>query len=293
MQSFFNPANWLRQTGLLVYLHTDGINVIDALTGVEATIASKNDITAHMPTSFKSPSYKPESANDFNWQGAIETLTIKLALIKPKPKTSMRVVLSSDFVRYLLLPAQVVTLSNGEKNAYARAAFRQLHGSIADKWQIKCDNTAPHQAAMLAAIDLQLTQSLVQITDENQLKLLSLTPYLMQVFNGIRKHLKLFNGYLVLVEGGRIILLNIKDGQIDQLKSQFIADDWHMELNQTLDREQTLGHASSNNVIIYAPHHETKLPFIKKGWSIDYVEQSPQGFMFSSNLNLSHLSAST
>lgn len=280
LRSVFNPVRLIKQTGLLVYLHADSISVIDILTGEEVDTTNKKVITDFDPTLVKTA-----SSDDFNWQNALESLTAKLALINPKPKTPLRIVLSSDFVRYLLLPAQAIALSSAEKNAYARAAFRQLHGSIVDNWQIKCDDTAPTQASMLAAIDQQLHQNLVQITTAYQLKLVSVVPYLMQVFNGIHNQLRHFTGYLALIEGGRIILLNVKSGKIEQLKSQFIGNNWQAELNQFLDREQTLGHAINNNLLVCAPMHQGIVPFAKKSWNISHIEQSNQGFSYSPSIN--------
>ena len=274
-----NPFNWFKQDGLLVHLHADSIKIIDVLTGFEVNPIGNAVLEPMLLKSILS--------DGFNWQNAVEALTAKLALINPEPKTPLRIVLSNDFVRYLLLPAQKVTLSHTEKNAYAKAAFRQLHGVTADSWQIKHDNPAPNQATMLAAIDQRLQQSLEQVAVNYRLKLVSLTPYLMQVFNGLHKQLKDFSGYLALIEGERIVLLNINNGQIEQLKSQFIGSDWQIELNQFLDREQTLGHASSNNVLLCVLNHYAKTLFVKKGWHINHVKQNNHGFAFSPNLHIS------
>ena len=282
--SVFNLFGWVNQSSLLVHLHENDASFIDALTGVEFNTAGKKDTASIQPSVNKSA-----LTDEFNWQVGVQALALKLALIDVKPKTSIRIVLSSDFVRYLLLPSQVVTLSHAEKNAYAKAAFRQLHGPKADDWLISVDNAAPNQATMLAAIDQQLHLNLLQITASHDLKLVSLSPFLMQIVNGLQKQLKHFTGYLALVEGSRIILLNIKDAQINQLKSQFITNDWQIELNQFLDREQTLGYANSTDMIICAPYHQARSVFTKKGWNIDSVEQNHQHFNFMPKLNGSHL----
>lgn len=282
--SVLNLFGWVNQSSLLVHLHENDASIIDALTGVEFNTPGKKDTALIQPSVNKSA-----LTDEFNWQGGVQALALKLALIDVKPKTSIRIVLSSDFVRYLLLPAQVVTLSHAEKNAYAKAAFRQLHGPKADDWLISVDNAAPNQATMLAAIDQQLHLNLLQITASHVLKLVSLSPFLMQIVNGLQKELKHFTGYLALVEGSRIILLNIKDAQINQLKSQFITNDWQIELNQFLDREQTLGYANSTDMIICAPYHQARSAFTKKGWNIDSVEQNHQHFNFMPKLNGSHL----
>ena len=282
--SVLNLFGWVNQSSLLVHLHENDASIIDALTGVEFNTPGKKDTALIQPSVNKSA-----LTDEFNWQGGVQALALKLALIDVKPKTSIRIVLSSDFVRYLLLPAQVVTLSHAEKNAYAKAAFRQLHGPKADDWLISVDNAAPNQATMLAAIDQQLHLNLLQITSSHDLKLVSLSPFLMQIVNGLQKQLKHFTGYLALVEGSRIILLNIKDAQINQLKSQFITNDWQIELNQFLDREQTLGYANSTDMIICAPYHQARSAFTKKGWNIDSVEQNHQHFNFMPKLNSSHL----
>ena len=283
ISTIFNQFKLPKQTGLTVHLRLGDAHIGDTYIGDADKTVNIVNTSKKNSAPFEQTGNNQTSTDDYNWQSALDALNIKLALIDAKPNTPLRVVLSSDFVRYLLLPAQAVNLSHAEKNAYAKAALRQLHGLKVDNWLIKFDDSAPNQATLLAAIDQQLHSSLVQIAAEHNLILLSVKPYLTQVFNGLHRSLKLFTGYLAIIEGTKILLLNIKNAHIDLLKSQLINDDWQIELNQLLDREQTLGHVNSNEIIICAPQHQLKLAFAKKGWQINLIDQKNQAFEFLPN----------
>lgn len=271
------PANLLRQNRLLVLLSTESITVVDYSNGLENGLGngvpSKNDLITQQ-----------QIIDAPVWQQTINQLDIRLALIEPKPNTQLQVVLSSDFARYLLLPAQAIMMSSAEKNAYANAALRELHGSTADGWQLKCDDATPSRPTMVAAIDKKLLENLKKIASKHQLKLISITPYLMHAVNGLSKQLLKATGYLALIEIGRITLLNLHKGQIQQLCTQIIHHDWQAELNQLLLRENTLGNATHREVLIYAPQFKSTPLLGIKGWHINYIEQNNNGALTSMRL---------
>ena len=223
------------------------------------------------------------------WQHAINQLDKLLGdflaqQMKPnaqqiKPNTPLQIVLGSDLVRYVALPAQTVMMNLSEKNAYANAAFKEIHGTNADDWQVTCNDAAPQQTIIAAAIDKKLLEHLSQIALTHQLKLKSVKPYLMVVMNSLAKQLAKTTGYLAIVEHSRLTLVMLQQGQCQQLHSHAIGGDWQAELKHILMRESVLGDVAYRNVFIVAPmhkntaHQNTAL-LVMDGWHITRIDQA-------------------
>lgn len=217
------------------------------------------------------------------WQHAINQLDNLLGDFllaqQMKPKTPLQIVLGSDLVRYVALPAQAISMNLAEKNAYANAAFKEIHGPTADDWQIACNDAAPQQAIIAAAIDKKLLEHLSQLALTHQLKLKSVKPYLMVVMNSLAKQLAKTTGYLAIVEHSRLTLVMLQQGQCQQLHSHAIGGDWQAELKHILMRESVLGDVAYRNVFIVAPmhkntaHQNTAL-LVMDGWHITRIDQA-------------------
>ena len=223
-----------------------------------------------------------QSANQPAWQHAINQLDNLLGDFLPaqqiKPKTLLQIVLGSDLVRYVALPAQTIMMNLAEKNAYASAAFKEIHGTNADDWQFACNDAAPQQTIIAAAIDKKLLQHLSQIALTHQLKLKSVKPYLMVAVNSLAKQLAKTTGYLAIVEHSRLTLVLLQQGQCQQLHSHAIGDDWQADLKYILMRESVLGDVAYRNVFIFAPAHQNIVHkntglLVMDGWHITRIDQ--------------------
>ena len=219
-----------------------------------------------------------QQTNQPAWQHAINQLDNLLrdflVAQKMKPKTPLQIVLGSDLVRYLALPAQAISMNLAEKNAYANAAFKEIHGANADDWQIACNDAAPQQAIIATAIDKKLLEHLNQLALTHQLKLKSVKPYLMVAMNGLAKQLAKTTGYLAIVEHSRLTLVMLQQGQCQQLRSQVISDDWQAELKHMLMRESVLGDVGYRNVFIFAPAQKNTALLAMDGWHITRIDRA-------------------
>ena len=232
---------------------------------------------------YKSSMFFTQQTNQSAWQHAINQLDSLLGdfltaqQMKPnvqqvKPKISLQIVLGSDLVRYVALPAQAIMMNLAEKNAYANAAFKEIHGTNADDWQVVCNDAAPQQAIIAAAIDKKLLQHLSQLALSHQLKLKSVKPYLMVAMNGLAKQLAKTTGYLAIVEHSRLTLVMLQQGQCQQLHSHAIGGDWQAELKHILMRESVLGDVAYRNVFIVAPTHQNTALTTLDGWHITRID---------------------
>ena len=218
-----------------------------------------------------------QASNQPAWQLAVNQLDSLLADFLPaqqiKPKTPLQTVLGSDLVRYVALPAQAISMNLAEKKAYASAAFKEIHGTNADDWQVVCDDAAPQQAIIAAAIDKKLLQHLSQLAITHQLKLNSVKPYLMGAMNGLAKQLAKATAYLAIVEHSRITLVLLKQGQYQQLHSHVIGGDWQAELKHILMRESVLADVAYRNVFVLAPAYQNTALIAINGWHITRIDQ--------------------
>ena len=215
-----------------------------------------------------------QAADELPWQLAINKLESLLKSMEVKGKTQLQVILTSDFVRYLILPCQPMAMSTAEKSAYAIATYRYVYGAVIDGWHIKLHDAAPNQSTIVAAVDEKLLATFKQISLKHQLKLNSVQPYLMSAFNTLNHQLSNINGYLVVLEAGRLLLISLRQGQCQNLRTIMVDDDWQTELKHLLMRESLLGDTSGREVLVYAPAIKKSALNSIEGWNISRIGQT-------------------
>jgi hypothetical protein len=184
-------------------------------------------------------------------------------LLKPVQKKSptvqsLCVMLSSDFVRYTVLPAQTMLTNLAEKKAYAHAALCEIFGAVADDWVISLDDVPLHQHTIVAAIDLNLLEKLQQIATANQFNLQHVYPYLTVVSKQLHRQVGHTTGFFVIVEPQRLLILGMIKGAYQTIRTLPIGDDWQTTLQQFLTREALLQVGTTEqkaSVLVYAPAH--------------------------------------
>jgi len=209
-----------------------------------------------------------------DWQSLVQQLNATLSQLKLVSNSVCTVVLSSDFVRYLVLPAQSFTMSESEKIAYIQAAYRDIYGAVTDNWHIKCDDAAPNQNMLAVAVDTQLMTALGQLATQYLFKLKSVQPQLMAAFNGVMPQILRKNGYLVLLEQTKLMLIRLQNGQCQHLRALTFSSDWQLDLQQAIQRESALNEeieAVDKQLYIYAPALKNTLISDIKGWNIKKI----------------------
>ena len=253
---------------LIVTLSKDSVTVTHQSRGLRSRILQQQHVAINSNL----------DAEKSAWLQATRTLDSVLALMPIKPKTSLQIIVANDFLRYLMLPCSPISMRPTEQHAYAAATYREIYGAVADAWHIKLHDAAPNQATLVAAIDEKLLETLKQISLTYQLKLVSIQPDLMRVFNSLSKQLAKLNGYLLIVESERLLLLSLHKGQCQSLRTASINnafdDDWQLELKHLLARELLLDETTGNEVLVYAPTQKNiKLNAIE-GWHIRRIGQA-------------------
>jgi len=202
------------------------------------------------------------------WQLALTQLESLLQTLSAPEKTKLHLTLSSDFIRYITLPAQNTFMPHDEKIAYAKAAYREVYGQEVDTWRVQCSDMPPNQTMVAVAINEQLINGIAILADKYQLKLSTITPYLMHVFNQLSAKQGKTDGILAVIEHNRMIIANMQNGICQQIRNQRIKQGWQEQLADTLVREKLLKQNTRNDAVIYAPSQsKVKINSIK-GWHI-------------------------
>jgi hypothetical protein len=95
----------------------------------------------------------------------------------------VRIVLSNDFVRYLIVPHNDSVSGSEEEQAFARFHFAKVHGEISRGWDIRLSRTFGG-TRLACAVDSALIAALQQsFPRDRRPQLASVQPLLMAVFN--------------------------------------------------------------------------------------------------------------
>ena len=162
----------------------------------------------------------------------------------------LQVVLSSDFIRFMVLPAQINDLSVEDKTAFAGAIYNEIYGALSDEWAIQLDDVPPHTPTLCAAIDRMLLDQFKAMAFHNHFLLTSIVPYATQMINLL--NLKKYYGFLAIIEPSRLILMGFK-GNIQSVQSLKWQNDWTSPLQTLMNKTLLRNGLSDQHLMIYAP----------------------------------------
>lgn len=276
---------WPRFSSAKIWLalSIDGIAIVQQTRGLNKRILSQQyinveglDLDGDLSTDI--------SVDKPHWPKLINQLDVYLSDLKLKKNTQLNVVLSSNFVRYLMLPAQQIAMSQAEKNVYTNAIFAEIYGVAANDWHIKAHPAAPDQNTVAVAVDKLLLTALNQLADKHQFKLNSVQPYLMAVFNALSKEIININGYFVLLENTKLMLVHLHKGVCQQLLTMPFTQNWQAVLSNMLNRELLLNEhldATDKSLLIYAAENQDISPnafnpSAFEGWKTQRINHDKQ-----------------
>lgn len=245
-------------------LGSDNVAVVNQSIGLQKKIIDQKQVTI--------PKHSEEAKSEVPaWQPATHHLDALLTSMQLKAKATLNITLSSDFVRYLALPAQPIHMSTKEKLAYAAASYREIYGEVVERWDIKLNNAPVHQTTIAVAIDRDLLTALHQLAIKHDLKLIGVQPYLMNAFNCLSKQLGEISGYLIIVELKRLLLINLNQGLCVDLRTFPLSCDWQVALKSLMLRELMLRDTENKEVLVYAPLHKSAVIHAIEGWAMKRI----------------------
>jgi hypothetical protein len=160
----------------------------------------------------------PARVDGGNWQPAVETL--RDALAHPNiGAADATVVISNQFMRYLLLAWNPGLVTAQEEMAFALARFVQVFGEAAQDWVLKFSPARPGAPSVACAIERPLLEAVIALIGGSPLRLRSLQPSLMAVCNE-RNKLPAGDAWIAVAETGRLLLGALRAGEWVSLRSR-------------------------------------------------------------------------
>jgi len=175
-----------------------------------------------------------ELAAGDGWRPALDALP---EILKAHRGREAALVLADQFVRYALLPHNDAVKSPEQWLALARHRFGALHGAAAAAWEVKVTETAPFGPRLACAVDRELIEGLASILVTNQIRLVSVQPFLVAAFNRIRQTVGNGSCWIVVEEPGRLTLALIQRGAWVAIRARRSDPQWRKVLGEILERE--------------------------------------------------------
>lgn len=184
----------------------------------------------------------------------------------------LQLILSTDFVRFMVLPAQTTLLTESDQLAFASALYHEVYGQLCDSWHIESDDAVPHQPTLCAAIDQVLLDQLKTMANDYRFNVSAVVPYATWLINQFR--LEGYDGYLAIVEPTRLVLIHF-DGALQSIEHVKWEDDWISPLEILLNKTILRNGPSTRNLLIYAPM-DTVLDATRFSyWKVTYQQPVP------------------
>jgi len=223
----------LRTNTLQVGLAPDQVNLVHTqrrltLRGVRTTVRNER-----LPA--------VASGNDAAlWRGAVQALQAALPDHAGHP-THVYVTLSSRLVHYALVPWSDALSDADEEVAFARHVFERVHGEAAAQWELRVSADRIGAPMLASAVDAQMLNAVRAAFADARVRLDSIQPRLMAVYNEYRRRLQGRHAWLALLEPGCLCLALLQQGRWVRVRSLRIGSGWRVELALLLAREAYLG----------------------------------------------------
>lgn len=183
-------------------------------------------------------------------QNINQIVNVILEKHRKSKRQKLQVILSSDFIRFMVLPAQSKYLNNSDRWALANALYREVYGSLCENWMIEFDDSPPYESTLCAAIDIGLIDHLKMSASHHNFVLTSVVPYATTLINQL--NLSAFHGYVALIEPARLVFVEFNETllNIQQVKCR---NGWINPLQQILKKTELFSSLDSKKLIICSP----------------------------------------
>jgi hypothetical protein len=187
-------------------------------------------------------------------QAAVDALNTLLGAPGVGPG-DLTLVVSSHFVRYLLVPWQAQIGQPSELAAFAGVCFDETFGSDSGGREILVARERAPSARIAAGLDTGFLHALRTATAGSRLRLVSVQPYLVSLFNSVRPALAKRDFVFLVAEPTRSCLLVATGGCWRSLRNTGAAAT-PQELANLVEREAQLaglGESGMPPVFVHAP----------------------------------------
>lgn len=186
------------------------------------------------------------SAGGELWRAPLNALGGLLAASSSRA-ASCTVTLSSNFVRYVMLPWQPALRGEAEALAAARHAFEERYGRVMTaSWEVQLSQPGYGLPRLACAIDRALVEGVRAACDAANVRVTGMQPLLPAAFDHWRSHCKEDRYWFAVVEPGRLSLARIADGACRAVHTQRTMDDPAAELEAMIARDSVAAPGTAN-----------------------------------------------
>lgn len=212
-------------------------------------------------------------AGDTGWEPALAAMRGALAGGQ-WANADATVILSNQFVRYLLVPRDEKLVTEEEQLAMLRHSFTQAYGGAAENWEFRWSEGRPPAPCLASAVDRALLEGVREAFKASGLRLVSVQPYLMLAFNHWRREMREPSLWFGLAERDRLCLAWIQRDEWGSLYTQRIGPEWPRELSGILERAALLAGPGSApcTVYLHVPEQPDVNVEVGDGWSIRLLQ---------------------
>ena len=206
--------------------------------------------------------------NGNGWTGTVEAFA---NVLREFAGQRLRVILSSHFTHYQLMPWRDDLDDGEEELAVAGLAFTETFGDAAARWRIRLSDEKPGAPRVAAAVEAELLGAIEQAAAAAKTRLVSIQPYLAAAANRWRGHIDSRSStWLVLHEDYRASLALIEHGRWRWVRCVRVGADWSECLPELVEHEILLAGVAETpaEVLVFAPANpapairkDTRLPF--------------------------------
>lgn len=178
-------------------------------------------------------------AGERAWRPAVDALAQHVAAGGCR-HAELTLVLSSLWVRYVLVPASPALRTEEEQLAYARERCRTIHGPAADGWTLHADAPVRGKPRVACAAETGLLDAIAEAMAPVARRYRSLQPHFMTSFNRWRRRLSGDAQWVVVQEPGVLTVGLLHEGAWRSLHSLPAGPDWPERLAGVLTRAQCM-----------------------------------------------------
>ncbi len=192
-------------------------------------------------------------------------------------KANTVIILSNQFMRYQLLPASSARLNESEQLARARHVVAQIYGERSSTLTLKIDGSPIGSAVLVAGTETAFIEALKKLIDSSTVKLISIQPYLMSLFNEYRHRISEEPQWFVVQEEGMLCAALLHRGRWEQVRMQKTTQDWQPALQRILSRAQVTSALAEKAKKISLWIHNGDVPPLTHSddWSFHLLKPSP------------------
>lgn len=157
-----------------------------------------------------------------------------------------RIIVSSCFARYALVPFSPALVDRKAIEGLAAQVFRHRHGEQAQAWTCRVAPASVGDSRLACALDAALVETVESVARTSGVILAALEPALTAAFNAARGRMPL-SCWFATVETGRLVLGLLVGGKWTHLAAERCAGHWEAALARMLSREALMVAAESLN----------------------------------------------